>query len=161
MGARLALALVLVLAGAGWEMAGADPGSGDSIVFPAPGDQRQPVLAFDGTNFLVAWADHRAGNWNWDVYGTRVSEDGLLLDPSGIAISTAPYPQRSPDVAFDGSNYLVIWDDARVAPDMDVYGSRVTPAGTILDPSGIAVTTASQIQVNPALEFDGTNYLVV
>jgi hypothetical protein len=156
MGARLALAFALVVFGSAWELQGA-AGGDSTATFPAPREQRWPALAFDGTNFLVTWADHRAGSWNWDVYGTRVSQDGVVLDPSGIAISTAPHQQRVPDVAFDGSNYLVVWDDARAAPGVDVYGARVSSAGSVLDPSGIAITTAPQIQGGPALEFDGTN----
>ena len=36
-----------------------------------------------------------------------------MLDPAGIAISTAANNQTVPSVAFDGTNYLVAWQDSR------------------------------------------------
>ncbi len=77
----------------------------DPVPSPAPGDQIAPSVAFDGTNYLVAWADSRSGTS--DVYGARVSQAGTLLDPLGIAISTAANNQEAPSVAFGGTNYLV------------------------------------------------------
>src|SRR5439155_1227135 len=104
------------------------------------------------------WTDARAGAY--DVYGARVSPTGTVLDPTGIPISTAPHEQRAPALAFDGTNYLVVWDDSR-SGGYDVYGARVTPAGNVLDPHAIPIATAPNGQADPTLAFDGTNYLVV
>jgi hypothetical protein len=120
-----------------------------------------PAAAFDGTNYLVVWQDYRSGNY--DIYGARVTQAGVLLDSANIAVSTAPYYQCSPAVAFDGTNYLVVWQDNR-SGNYDIYGARVTPAGVVLDggPSGgIAISTAANAQCSTAVAFDGTNYLVV
>ena len=125
----------------------------------APGEQSFPKIASDGTNYLVAWRDDRTTS-GWDIVGTRVNRDGVVLDPDGVLISDAPARQMSPDVAFDGSNYLVTWDDERRG-DFDVYSARVTPSGSVLDPDGIPITTAPNHQGGPAVEFDGTNYMIV
>ena len=50
-------------------------------------------------------------------------------------ISTAANSQLAPSVAFDGTNYLVAWQDARSGIDGDIYGARVSQAGAVLDPA--------------------------
>ena len=90
-------------------------------------------VAFDGTNYLVVWADLRQGDSF--VYGARVSPDGTVLDPDGFAISAAA--RLGAAVAFDGTNYLVVWRQ----PGGSIVGARVEPDGTVLDPGGIPIST--------------------
>jgi hypothetical protein len=123
-------------------------------------DQTCPSVAFDGTNYLVTWTDERSNGVRDDIYGTRVTQSGVVLDTAGIAISFAINDEWEPSVAFDGTNYLVVWPDTR-GPSFDVYGARVTQSGTVLDPDGIAITTAANMQESPSVSFDGANYLVV
>src|SRR5207244_8680160 len=89
--------------------------------------------------------------------GARVSPVGTALDPDGITISTGTC-RGDPVLAFDGANYLAVWEDFRSGP-ADIYGARLSPFGTVLDPEGIPVSTAADHQQYPALAFDGTNYL--
>lgn len=124
----------------------------------AASDQRYPAIAFDGTNYLIVWQDYRNGSW--DIYGARVTPSGTVLDPEGIAISTGTGDQAFPALAFDGTDYLVVWDDSRLG-SYHIYGTRVTKAGLVLDPSGFAVSSGPYDQRYPAIAFDGTNYLVV
>ena len=121
--------------------------------------QRYPAVSFDGTNWLVVWEDRRSGAW--DIYGTRVSQAGTVLEPGGIPISTSSYSQWYPAVSFDGTNFLVVWVDDRSGSYSDIYGARVTSSGAVLDPTGIAISTAANYQLEPAVSFDGTNFLVV
>jgi hypothetical protein len=152
--------------GSGSDIYGARVTSDGTVLDPsgvaistAANDQALPAVAFDGTNFLVVWHDYRGGAYP-DIYGTRVTSDGTVLDPSGVAISTAVYDQVQPAVTFDGANFLVAWQDGR-SGSYDIYGARVTPGGSVLDPSGIAVSRATGDQELPAVAFDGTNFLVV
>ena len=121
--------------------------------------QERPALAFDGTNYLVAWQDYRSGAY-YSVYFSRVSPAGDVLDPDGVRVSMTASQQMSPAVAFDGTNYLVVWQDLRNG-SFDIYGTRVSRAGTVLDPTGIAISTADARQSHPSVAFDGVHYLVV
>jgi hypothetical protein len=129
-------------------------------VSTAVGTQWCPALAFDGTNFLVVWTDGRSA-WSYDIYGARVTPAGTVLDSKGIAISTAAYGQDEPDVAFDGTNFLAVWEDERTGGAYDIYGARVTTEGVVLDSEGIAISTGADYEGQPVLAFDGENFLVV
>ena len=113
----------------------------------------EPTVAFDGTNYLVVWSNQAS------IVGARVNPAGEVLDPGGITISTRANAQFQPTLAFDGTNYLVVWTTA--SPYTDVYGARVSPSGTVLDPAGIEIAIRAGFnEVSPSVAFDGTNYLV-
>ncbi|NOR17775.1 T9SS type A sorting domain-containing protein, partial [candidate division WOR-3 bacterium] len=134
------------------------------VISNAAYGRQSPSASFDGTNYLVVWKDERNSNYPdivSDIYGARVSPLGTVLDPTGIAISTAPSDQKYPSLAFDGTNYLVVWQDRRNSFYDDIYGTRVSQAGRILDTAGIAISTASFYQYSPAIAFDGCNFLTV
>jgi hypothetical protein len=52
----------------------------------APGDQTMPVVATNGSEFLVAWIDARGTPAA--IYANRVAADGRRLDGTGIRIPT-------------------------------------------------------------------------
>lgn len=127
-----------------------------------------PAVAFDGINFFVVWTQlPTSGATVGSIYGVRVSATGTLLDAAPIAISTQPYGQSSPSVAFDGTNYMVAWLDQRNQTTMypDIYGARVTAAGSLLDgsaaASGFAINAGSTLQRSaPRVARNGGEYLV-
>ena len=125
---------------------------------PGIGEQRFPDVAFDGTNYFIVYTEYRHGTPR--IYGMRVTQEGILLDSSGICISFASESQQNPAVAFDGTNYFVIWQDYRDYK-ANIYGARVSTNGQVLDPDGIPLNTTYGRQRNPTLAFDGTNFLVV
>jgi hypothetical protein len=132
---------------------------GDAVYGAAAFNQEHPAVAFDGSNYLVVWEDSRGDTR--DIYAARVSASGIVLDSSGIAISAAAYDQCSPAVAFDGTNYLVTWEDYRSGSEWDIYCARVSSSGSVLDTSGVPLSTAISDQRYPAVGFDGVSYLVV
>jgi len=130
----------------------------ESFVIATGYAEQYPSVAFDGTNYLAVWQCSR--NDSCDIYGARVSPTGIVLDPTGIAISTAIDSQRLPTVAFDGTNYLVVWQDRRNGSEYDIYGTRVSPSGTVFDPAGTAISTATGNQCAPSVAFDGNNCVI-
>jgi hypothetical protein len=121
--------------------------------------QAYPAVSFNGSNYLVVWEDYR--NRNFDIYGARVNQAGVLLDTHGIAISSLTSRQRNPSITFDGTNYLVTWEDDRNYPNTCIYGSRIDTAGIVIDTNGIIVSPINRNQSKPCLSFDGTNYCVI
>ncbi|MDI6809753.1 MAG: hypothetical protein QME66_12345 [Candidatus Eisenbacteria bacterium] len=139
----------------------------------ASGDQLNPKVAFDGTGFLVIWADKRHGDC--DIYGGRVSGSGSPRDGTGFVIAnsrTSPTggdttrvaaEQDLPDVCYGAGNYFVVWSDGRER-NYDIYATRIDTAGRILDGTGIAISLETSAvkrhQYYPAVSSSGKNYLV-
>jgi hypothetical protein len=137
------------------------PASG---ILNPPGDstvnaQEYVAVAFDGTKYLVVWEDSRDGYWH--IYGALVPASGTPPVVEGFAISpnSRASDARYPSVAFDGTNYLVVWGDG-ITNDGDIYGQRVNTSGG-LEGSAITISDAQNVQFEPRVAFNGTNYLVV
>lgn len=128
------------------------------VLSTAANAQSSPGVAFDGTNYLVVWADRRSGGS--DIYAGRVDAAGQALDGTGVAVTTAANVQSAPSVAWNGTNYLVAWEDLRTGVGRDIYAARVSPAGAVLDPNGIAITSAAGSQVAPSVASDGAGFFV-
>jgi hypothetical protein len=120
-----------------------------------------PNISFDGTNYLLVWADHSSG-------GT-VRVHGLLVSKAGSAVGSPFFVSQSTTVsevtgvAFDGTNYLVVWTDMRrvVDPpepgDKDIYGRLVSTAGAPVA-SDFKISGVSGVSASVA--FAAPNYLV-
>lgn len=76
----------------------------------------------------------------------------IICDVQGV--------QLEPALGFDGTDYLVVWNDGRGTLST-LYGARVTQAGVVVDTGGVRLLGEFDLQQHPAVDFDGTNYLVV
>ena len=54
----------------------------------------------------------------------------FLIDTVRVFGGPARGAQKSPSFAFDGTNYLVVWEDS---VGYEIYGARVDPNGALLD----------------------------
>jgi hypothetical protein len=95
-------------------------------------------IAFDGTDHLVVWTEGSVGG---DVMAARVGPDGVSLDPGGIPIATGNGTQSTPAVAFDGTQYLIVWSAPAPFGYHRIYATRVSKAGVVLDPGGILLSS--------------------
>jgi hypothetical protein len=132
-------------------------------VCTAPGTQSLPTLAAGPGGYLVGWQDDRSAQSGSDIFGARVTATGTVRDTAGLPISLGPSGQFHPAVAANGTNFLVVWEDDRDYLDrgLDIYGTRVTSAGRVADPSGLAICTLTNDQSAPAVAANGTSFLVV
>jgi hypothetical protein len=123
-------------------------------------DRKAPSVAFDGTQYFVAWQTTRPTANNIDVghiYGTRVSKEGASLDGE-IVICNAFLLQGSPRVAAHPRNgFFVVWDDYRTSLDnADVYGGRISSEGQLLDgDKGKAIANGEADESRPTVVAEG------
>jgi hypothetical protein len=124
------------------------------------GEEGSIAVGWDGTNFLVVWEEELDLASHYDVFACRVSGAGVLLDSSPIAIVRAPEQQSMPGVAFDGTNYFVVWTDYREEPNhpFGVWGTFVSTDGVVLDTAGFLVVGEEVEDPGLPLLFDGEKY---
>jgi hypothetical protein len=106
------------------------------------GVQESPAVASNGSQFLVVWVDYGSHWPNSDIIGSRVTAGGTVLDPSGILIASSSDAEMVPSVTFDGVDYVVSWSRSG-SETSQLYVSRVSSLGTVLDPGGIPITDIS------------------
>jgi MYXO-CTERM domain-containing protein len=126
-----------------------------------PANTDRLSAAFDGTGFLLVWADQRGSSL--DIYGARISRGGELLEPGAFPISTAVNEQSSPDVAFNGTHFLVTWNDHRTGNAWSIYAARVSTTGTVLDATGLplSIGTTGEEKFVPSVACEGAECLVI
>jgi hypothetical protein len=116
-----------------------------------------PSVAFDGQHFLVVW--HYAGQDGRDeIFATRVNGDGSTVGGS-FPVSTSANPKTNPDVAWNGTSFLVVWQYQFTATDLDILARRVSPSGFALG-SEIPVERPSGNQVSPTVAAGGSTFYV-
>ena len=87
--------------------------------------------------------------------------DGSYLGPA-FPISTAPGQQFRSGAVWTGTEFLAAWEDQRSAVShfdwrTDIYGARITPTGTVLDPAGAPLATTPKTELFPDFLTTGTD----
>jgi hypothetical protein len=146
--------------------------SGPNIVGAAfqsvfPGDQE--ALGFDGSRYLLVYSDANAVVRPSQMSGLFISPATGLPDGAAFTISnTNIYERDGPALAFDGTNYLVVWGEFGMNPT-GLRAMRVSTAGALLDTTPLLVMDTSSLStsssgeccdLSPSVTFDGANYLV-
>ena len=134
---------------------------GPLIYVSTPASGSIPAAAGDGNNFMVVWNDY-GGTDGGDIYGQRISSSGNLVDsPILIKEGAGRGEGGNPQIGFDGTNYLVVWEDCRISrEESDIYGQFVSSSGVLVGPE-IAISTAANIQKNMSINYGNNRYLVV
>jgi hypothetical protein len=88
---------------------------------------------------------------------------GVAAGSGARVISDAVFDQTKPAVAFDGTNFLVTWQDTRDIPtdlSSNIYACRVAPSLQVLDSAGILIAGTQEEEYVPAVCWSGSEYLV-
>jgi len=132
----------------------------------APLEAQGVTVAFGKTNYLATWQSgyYTTGqDGHYTTYGAFVSPGGAVGDRFSISQTDSPDNNFSPGMAFDGANFLVVWNRNIGKPDGHwenewvQYGRLVSPDGTF---PGNEVLMSPVWSMMPSLAFDGSNYLM-
>ncbi|NLN77248.1 MAG: hypothetical protein GX139_13220, partial [Armatimonadetes bacterium] len=137
-------------------------GSGQTISLTKQ-DQQLGESVWNGTNHVVVWADKRYGALSSLIYAARVQQDGTVLDPQGVMVSSASGTQSQPAIAWSPTEnmYMVVWrQSTALAGNYDIKAMRLDAN---LNKIGyeITVTSFDMDRTNPAVAWNGSNFLVV
>lgn len=69
----------------------------------AANNQGAIATAADGSGFIVLWNDERTGAGKFDVYGARLSANGVVEDPTTFPVAASPAAEGGPAIA-EGSS---------------------------------------------------------
>ncbi|MEP7028304.1 MAG: hypothetical protein ABI960_06895, partial [Candidatus Eisenbacteria bacterium] len=123
-----------------------------------PGSQVEPAVAWDGSQWLVAWTDTQGGSAR--VRAMRISSAGALLDPAPIDLSNVGAVASHPAVAWNGAVHIVVWSELTTGPTVRrVMGATIDNSGNVR--ASVAAVTGSTSDDQPAIAALGANALVV
>ncbi len=115
----------------------------------------RPDVAVSDDKALFVSVDNTVASATTDLIGVIMAADGTFPG-SYFTISDAPDKQLRPAVAWNGTDFIVAWEDKRNTPiyydtRTDIYGSRVSSAGAVLDPEGIPLAARETVEIQPSL----------
>lgn len=131
------------------------PSGDDQLLTKAAAAQQHAAVAFDGLNYLAAWQEEETGG-SQIVYINRIARFGGPLDGRGVRVTRSVHDQLSPRVLFDGTRFLVAWQEAD-----GLFLRRVARDGTFLDPEPTAVTPADCVADDFDMATDGKRTALV
>lgn len=138
------------------------------VISEAMYNQTNPLVGWNGQNYLVVWMTQRASDrYYFDIMATRVAPDGTVLDNPPLLLksgSTTNDNYNPWSVSSDGINWSVAYRSIDTATNITtIDGLRVGPDGTVLDPGGKTLREDSWNSgaANAGLAFAGDEYLLV
>ena len=141
--------------------AGALDARADRLIDPAvrvtdtAGRSDAPSLAWNGSEYAVAFVDNRGGNA--EIFLARVAADGALLGEP-VRITDSPGEGRDPSLVWTGESWAVAWVDDQEG-NFEVYLALVSTAGA-LAAGPLRVTDDPEFSGSPSLVWTGSELVV-
>jgi hypothetical protein len=120
---------------------------------PAISSFRIPSLVWTGSEYGVAWQDHRDGNE--EIYFARINSTGDRMG-SDVRITADPAASGGPSLVWGGSEYGVSWTDMRDG-NQETYFARIASDGVKIG-ADIRITDDSSYSSLPSLVWSGSEY---
>jgi len=115
------------------------------------------------TGAIITWQDKRGGTYT-DIYAQHITSAGAVLwTTNGMAICTAIYDQKYPQLcSVDSGGAIITWQDWR-GSTWDIYAQRISSGGASAwaVANGTAICTAVNDQEKPQLCSDGANGTII
>ncbi|MFN7965970.1 MAG: PKD domain-containing protein [Acidobacteriota bacterium] len=145
---------------------------GDAAIASAANNQLSPFLSQGGSTVLAIWSDNRAnstggyeGETSQDIYGMRFDAAGNAIDALPFAIAAGRAAQTVPRAAWNGTNWLVVFESYDVGGtgyyQQSLEALRVAPTGQVLDPKPIKLFNMTPVGSTWAVASDGSGWVVV
>ncbi|MCX5748049.1 MAG: hypothetical protein NT062_36780 [Proteobacteria bacterium] len=125
-----------------------------STIASTLGAELHPRVAFGANDWHVIWDYNGAEIQTIAVSGSTGTPIG-----SPRAVNIDHTIGSFPDIAFDGTAFLAVWQSIPAGGGLDIVGGLVDPDGTVHSVFGIA--SGTQAQRSPRVAFDGDNYQVL
>ncbi|MFZ4574162.1 MAG: GC-type dockerin domain-anchored protein [Phycisphaerales bacterium] len=114
---------------------------------PTAGGTGDLDIAFSGNEYLLVWRLNTLASGNNSISGRFMNADGTYRG-GAFTVAEAAGRQLRPTVAFDGSNFVIVWEDQRNQSSFfdartDVYGVRIAPSGQFLDAAAFPVSAVA------------------
>ncbi|MGA1868622.1 MAG: hypothetical protein ACMUJM_08730 [bacterium] len=126
------------------------------VISIAIGDQINPQVKWNKKDaYFIVWEDYRSGEP--DVFGIRISIENQIItnEFGGIPICTQPGRQIKPVVSFNGSFFLVLWENQLSSSAYSIHGKAIdNEAEFTINPDNISPR-------HPSLDSNGENFIVV
>jgi len=128
----------------------------------AIGNQSRSRVSYGNGNFLALWEDERTfDSTGYDIYGSRITSSGMVLDPDGKRITSFLYHEQAPDLTWGTDNFLAVWDAGEYGGNWDISGAIIDTSGTNLDSNSFIVSTACESQLFGGSSWSGSSYLAI
>jgi hypothetical protein len=140
--------------------------NGIAVCIQSGSNQTNPFIVQGGGGFIIVWSDQRAGTGQRNIYANSIDASGTptwtTAAVGGIAVCIATGNQPSSSVSSgiqlvsDGSNgAIIVWDDARVTTNIDIYAQRINSAGVAQwTTDGVLISNAAGNQITPSIVTD-------
>jgi len=125
-------------------------------------DQIRTKITYGNSGFLVIWEDNRNfDSTGFDIYGTRVTTDGIVSNPDGERITHYKNLEENPNIAWGGESFLTVWEVGNYGQFWDVCGIRIDTLGSALDSSSFVISSACDAQLSGISAWSGSSYLAI
>jgi hypothetical protein len=124
----------------------------------------RPRIATDGSGFLVVFYAYDSTAGRPIVYAQRLDATGAASGALFELTTVNPniYQYGNPDAAFDGTNYLIVWEQ-RSNDGQSIGGVRLPKAAVAVidkEPLRISALSIDEQRTTPAVAFDGASFFV-
>ncbi len=122
------------------------------------GYARECAVAYDGTNYLIAWCKVSHPQTDKDIYGQFLSKNGVLVGSNFLIDGSDNASDNPVTMTFDGTNYFVAFHEQAddTIGHWNLYARLVSTSGTILNKFMIADSSKSPTYATAV--FDGVKY---
>jgi len=128
----------------------------------------QPIVATNGSNFLVVWKRIDDTYHKNKIFGIRINGEGQLIESTPVSISLSDEDANSPSICSNGKDYLVSWITKRYVrtgqfegyTETTLYAAKVTEDCNVLHHLTI-YQIDRDFDLNPSFAWSGERYWVV